>query len=220
MNKHRYLALLITLLFISCGQSDNELSDRFKSDRDRMTETMNDTGMINKMGDMKSRMKKMMDEMHSYKITGDADYDYANMMIHHHQASIDMAQNIKLNGKDEALMNLADEMIIRQQKDIEKFNNWLSGKTAKPEGAAEQEGYKAEMDKMMKTMMENTEHQMSGDIDKDYADMMIKHHNDANMMSDIQTKYGNDVKLKSTAQRIKEDQFEETVVLERWQKNR
>ena len=50
--------------------------------------------------------------------TGDADRDFARMMIPHHQGAIDMALAELRYGKDERLKRLAQEIIVEQQQEI------------------------------------------------------------------------------------------------------
>ena len=51
--------------------------------------------------------------------TGDADRDFARMMIPHHQGAIDMALVELRYGKDERLKRLAQEIIVTQQQEID-----------------------------------------------------------------------------------------------------
>jgi uncharacterized protein (DUF305 family) len=69
--------------------------------------------------------RTMMDDavahMHStmhVPYTGDADRDFARMMIPHHQGAIDMALVELRYGKDERLKRLAQEIIVSQQEEI------------------------------------------------------------------------------------------------------
>jgi uncharacterized protein (DUF305 family) len=51
--------------------------------------------------------------------TGDADRDFARMMIPHHQGAIDMAVAELRYGKDERLRRLAQEIVVSQQQEIQ-----------------------------------------------------------------------------------------------------
>jgi hypothetical protein len=50
--------------------------------------------------------------------TGDADRDFARMMIPHHEGAIDMALVELRYGKDERLKRLAQEIIVEQKQEI------------------------------------------------------------------------------------------------------
>ncbi len=66
---------------------------------------------------MNDATKRMHAEMH-VPFTGDADRDFARMMIPHHQGAIDMAIVELRFGKDERLKRLAQEIIVSQQQEI------------------------------------------------------------------------------------------------------
>ena len=51
--------------------------------------------------------------------TGDADRDFARMMIPHHQGAIDMALVELRYGKNKRLQRLAQEIIVSQQQEIQ-----------------------------------------------------------------------------------------------------
>src|SRR5215471_10589460 len=66
---------------------------------------------------MDEAVKRMHADMH-VPITGDADRDFARMMIPHHQGAIDMALVEIRYGKDARLRRLAQEIIVTQQQEI------------------------------------------------------------------------------------------------------
>ena len=66
---------------------------------------------------MDEAVKRMHADMH-VPITGDADRDFARMMIPHHQGAIDMALVEMRYGKDVRLRRLAQEIIVTQQQEI------------------------------------------------------------------------------------------------------
>ena len=66
------------------------------------------------MDEAVARMHAAMDVPY----TGNADADFARMMIPHHQGAIDMALVELRLGKDERLRRLAQEIIVTQQQEI------------------------------------------------------------------------------------------------------
>lgn len=62
-------------------------------------------------------MTKMMDDM-AVKPTGDANRDFVEMMIPHHQGAIDMAVAYLRYGNNEQLKRIAQEIIVDQQQEI------------------------------------------------------------------------------------------------------
>jgi uncharacterized protein (DUF305 family) len=75
--------------------------------------------------DMSTLMKDMNKKMDSMHMTGDPDHDFAEMMIVHHQAAIDMAEVERRSGNDPFMKNLADRIIKDQTKEIEEMKQWL-----------------------------------------------------------------------------------------------
>ena len=66
-------------------------------------------------------MNASMAKMHAamqVPYSGDADRDFARLMIPHHQGAIDMALAEIRYGKDERLRRLAQEIIVEQQQEI------------------------------------------------------------------------------------------------------
>jgi uncharacterized protein (DUF305 family) len=64
--------------------------------------------------DAVARMHRAMD----VPFSGDADRDFARMMIPHHQGAIDMALVELRYGQDKRLKRLAQEIIVEQQQEI------------------------------------------------------------------------------------------------------
>ncbi len=75
---------------------------------------------------MQTSMKKMMDDMHAVKSSGNMDVDFAKMMIPHHQGAIDMAQMELDYGKDPMLKKMATEIIAAQKKEIKTLQDWIA----------------------------------------------------------------------------------------------
>ena len=77
------------------------------------------------MHDMQSHMHTMMQQMQAVPMTGNADHDFAAMMIPHHEGAIEMAQTELKYGKDPALRAMARSIVTSQQKEIEQMQAWL-----------------------------------------------------------------------------------------------
>jgi uncharacterized protein (DUF305 family) len=78
------------------------------------------------MEEMDRAMMKMNQTMRALNKSHDPDYDFAEMMIHHHQGAIDMSKIELEYGKQEATLEEARRIIEHQEKDIielGKFKN-------------------------------------------------------------------------------------------------
>jgi uncharacterized protein (DUF305 family) len=67
---------------------------------------------------------KMTHDMHQ-TFTGNADVDFMNGMIPHHQGAIDMAKVLLKYGKDAETRKLAEQIIADQEKEIALMQAWL-----------------------------------------------------------------------------------------------
>jgi uncharacterized protein (DUF305 family) len=63
--------------------------------------------------------------------TGDANKDFAQEMIVHHEAAVDMSKELLAKGSDPELKALAENIIQAQTKEIEFLRAWLA-KQPKP----------------------------------------------------------------------------------------
>ena len=142
------------------------------------------------------------------------------MIIIHHQSAIDMSEIEIANGKHDDMKSMAQKMILDQMQEIEQFQIFINNYKANPgQHAASQHGgekhseLQESMDDMnakMKTMG------MTGDTDKDFAMMMIPHHEGAIAMSEAHISHGNNLEMKKMAAKIMADQKEEIDELKDW----
>jgi Domain of unknown function (DUF305) len=77
-----------------------------------------------------SAMEKMHNDM-MVKPTGNADIDFVNGMIPHHQGAIDMAKLVARKGTDPEIKKLAETIIEAQKKEISTMKTWLRANDSK-----------------------------------------------------------------------------------------
>ena len=213
------IALAGIFLFASCN-NENTTADTVTTDSTNMSnmkmdtshKKMNDKEMANPDNELANTMKAMMDKMGNMKMTGDFDLDYANMMIGHHQGAIDMS-NIELTkGADDKMKTMAKEIITKQTGDITMLRQFVEN--YKPSGMKHGEGTLQKMQADMKTGMKAM--QMNGNTDKDFAAMMISHHEAGMKMSEAQVSNGMSEKLKDMAKKGISYETKEIADFKKW----
>jgi uncharacterized protein (DUF305 family) len=190
------LATAWVLLFAACSKDDNGI--RLQAhDENRMMDTMH----------------AMMDRMMAMPKTNDPEIDFSNMMIMHHQGAINMS-NVELQaGKNDSLKRIAQKIITQQQAEIAQFKTILAGLAVDNSDAA----FTAElMDNMMKGGKMADIQIITGDIDNDFATLMIVHHKGAIDNASAYLHHGNHAQLKTMATNIVNSQTKEIQELSNW----
>ena len=79
-------------------------------------------------------LMKSMETMHAAMAaaepSGNKDADFANLMLPHHQAAVDMAKTELLFGDDPQMRRLAQEIITDQESEIQLMQLWLERQKA------------------------------------------------------------------------------------------
>lgn len=72
-----------------------------------------------------SSMEKMSKGADIQVVTGDADYDFATLMVYHHQGAMEMAHSLIEHGKSAKMKQMAQMMIEDQRMEIEQLQSWI-----------------------------------------------------------------------------------------------
>lgn len=215
--------ILITAALISAGllfqSCDNKNSTSVKTETDTTMANMehNDNmDMKNMNNEMMESMNGMMGKMDAMKMTGDFDLDFANMMIMHHQAAIDMSEIELAKGSDAQVKTWAQNIITAQKAEIEQMQALVKNYKM-PEMKKEAGEMHNELGETMKMMMDKMRAMtMSGNTDKDFVMMMIPHHESAVTMAENQISHGKSLELKKLSNKIINDQNKEIKEFNAW----
>lgn len=205
-------------LMQSCNNSTDSSTTHHKDSSTNhmdMKDTMH-SGKMNMDNGMMTSMEGMHTMMKDMKMTGDFDYDFASMMIAHHQGAIDMAKMEISKGTDAAIKTIAENIVTGQQAEINQFKNILKDykmPEMKKEGGEQHNELGETMEKMDAKMKSVP---MTGNADKDFVLMMIPHHESAVTMAEEQLSHGKNLALKKMAQKIIEDQSKEIIQFQNW----
>jgi uncharacterized protein (DUF305 family) len=83
---------------------------------------MDDSPSSKAFAEANAKMHKDM----AVPLTGNADVDFVQGMIPHHQGAIDMARIVLEHGKDPDIRKLAQEVISAQEGEIAMMKAWLA----------------------------------------------------------------------------------------------
>jgi len=217
-------SFMVLILFVSASNNFTQ---------DHHSKMHSDTSKMH--GKHQHKMMTIMNDMHKdmeqMEMSGNPDKDFATMMIRHHKGAIDMSERELSEGKDQKLKEIAQNTIDKQTKDIEELKKFSDENTAmnkqtnmkKEETENEQMvgGKKHMMTGSMKDMKKDMNNmELSGDADKDFAEMMIMHHQAAVKMSEEYLDEGNKQELKTLAQKMIDDNKMDIEKLKEWKKNK
>jgi len=146
----------------------------------------------------------------------DFDRAFIDAMVPHHEGAIAMARTAKEAGLSQPdLVQVADDILRTQQREIDRMKEWreqwFGSSTIEPDGAdalglsESQMGMEHDPDAL----------QASGDVDTDFAQMMITHHQGAIAMAELARENAEHQEIEDLAETIIESQEAEIEVLRR-----
>ena len=131
----RLTAIAATVaLFATAGTAQTPAPDQSKMDHSKMDHSQLGAAAPPAVGataDAASTtaFKSANDKMHAgmnIPFTGNADKDFVNGMVPHHQGAVEMAKIVLQYGKDPALKKLARDIVKAQDKEIAFMKAWLA----------------------------------------------------------------------------------------------
>jgi uncharacterized protein (DUF305 family) len=161
--------------------------------------------------EMKKLMHEMMRQMNKMKMTCEPDVDFAKMMIMHHDMGIKMADLELRYGHEPKGKELAQKTKVGNQASKQRLQSFLNSHTNWKTLPKDQcRRFMMEMDESMKMMMKAMQHAPdTDDVDVDFAQLMIIHHQGAIDMSRVELKWGHEEAARSEAQMIIDEQSKE-----------
>lgn len=188
----------VAVLFAACNQQKHDEQTHVGI---KHSETKTENVMM-------EAMDKSMVAMHKAKITGNADYDFASMMIPHHEGAVAMADAVVKRGKSAELIDFSKNVITAQQQEITMLKDYLT--TASQQPLKNAEAFKKALAASLTPMMDGmAKVKLTNDIDQDFVALMIPHHQSAVDMAKAYLPFAGNEKIKLLAQQIIQAQEEE-----------
>lgn len=197
------------------AEHDGMADDTLTNDSDNSV--IDESQMSDMLRDYTRSMTRMHDEMMIGMGYNDPDTAFAKGMLGHHRGAVEMAKIELKYGTDEAMRQLAQEVITAQQAEIDVLNKWLASHPdaakPKPNTVAMQQAYAKSMENMHGEMTLGVADPVP---DMAFARGMLPHHIAAVDMAKVQLEYGTDEEMRQLAQDVIDNQQTEIDVMKNW----
>jgi len=197
------------------AEHDGMADDTLTNDSDNSV--IDESQMSDMLRDYTRSMTRMHDEMMIGMGYNDPDTAFAKGMLGHHRGAVEMAKIELKYGTDEAMRQLAQDVITAQQAEIDVLNKWLASHPdaakPKPNTVAMQQAYAKSMENMHGEMTLGVADPVP---DMAFARGMLPHHIAAVDMAKVQLTYGTDEEMRQLAQDVIDTQQTEIDVMRNW----
>lgn len=210
-------AILLLNIFLLSACVDN----RNASETDTTTQSVK---LVDSLGnpkmimdnDLMHALSGTMARMNQLEMSGAFDLDFANMMILHHQAAIDMSKIEIAQGREEQIIEMAQSIQTLQTAQIGQMEQFIANYKM-PVAKAGVTRDQPILVLIMKGMMNKMNNMaMTGHTDQDFIAMMIPHHRAAVVMAENQLIQGKNPELKKLARQMIVDQNSEIEEFKAW----
>ncbi|MFN6946046.1 MAG: DUF305 domain-containing protein [Cytophagaceae bacterium] len=192
------------IFMASCGERP-ATSDR-RAEMPEVAEEVASSNLIN-------AMISSVNEMRELELTGDPDYDFANLFARHREGGIALAEEQIDNGQDVALVEYAERVQRRNEQEKEILEEFTSEYT--PE--TQNEAFTNEVNRLIDLRESEISHlDLTGDEDQDFARAMATHHEHGLRLARLYQNYGRVQELRSMADEMVEIQESELRSLSRY----
>lgn len=197
------------------AEHEHMADDTLTNDSDNSV--IDESQMSDMLRDYTRSMTRMHDEMMIGMGYNDPDTAFAKGMLGHHRGAVEMAKIELKYGTDEAMRQLAQDVITAQQAEIDVLNKWLASHPdaakPKPNTVAMQQAYAKSMENMHGEMTLGVADPVP---DMAFARGMLPHHIAAVDMAKVQLEYGTDEEMRQLAQDVIDNQQTEIDVMKNW----
>lgn len=191
------IGVLIVTIMNSCNKDDGD---------GILIQDHNDSEMM-------SILHSMMRSMDSLTMTNDPDNDFARIMKVHHKGGIEMSDLVMQKGNNPVLNELASQMTSQNLKEIASLDSFLVVHSP----VVNESRFREQAEKAMEIMSNNADLQLlTGNVDHDFAILLIQHHVGAIDLFDLEIQFGISSGLKLLAGKMKIDQLKEIELLQDW----
>jgi len=151
-----------------------------------------------------SILQTMKNAMENAPKTGEPALDYLYQMIPHHEAAIAMAENVLQYGRNQKVKQMAQKTIKEQTNEIAKMRGIIKKIKVNPQiDQIKEAAYISEFMQIHTDMMNTMKNiKSTGNVDKDFLQDMMPHHDGAINMSNSILKYTSNPEVKQMAQNI------------------
>ncbi len=187
----------LAILFAACTKDNDDGIQLQGHDQNRMMDSMH----------------TMMDRMNAMTMTNDPEIDFSEMMMMHHQGAMNMSTAQLQAGSNDSLKRFAQKVIDEQEKEmmeLQSIRATLTVDNMDMEYMMEQMEGMEKLDKVIDAQL------ITGDIDNDYATLIIWHHQSAIDDASGYLHHGNNTQLKTIANNIIKAQTMEIQELSNW----
>ena len=211
-------AILLLPIFLLCACVNND-SNISEVDTTKHPQAPKDSLGNPKMimdNDLMHALSGTMAKMNQLEMSGAFDLDFANVMILHHQAAIDMSKIEITQGRDEQIIEMAQSIQTLQSAQIGQMEQFIASYKM-PIVKAGTTGTQPILGLIMKSMMNKMNNMaMTGRTDQDFIAMMIPHHRSAVVMAENELRHGKSLELKKLAKQMIQDQNSEIEEFKAW----
>ena len=132
----------------------------------------------------------------------DADVAFVQGMVPHHEQAIQMSELVIANGDDPTVIALAEQINAAQGPEIDQMNQMLDDWDIDPAGSDGMDGMDGANGMMSDDEMDMMSEAMGADLDRMFLETMIRHHQGAIRMAEVELEEGSNADVLALAQGI------------------